>query len=365
MVNLQALHNRFSEEIEEAIHDVVDHSTFIKGKQVQEFERNLSQYLGVNHVVSCASGTDAITISMMALGLERGDEVIMPSFAYAALPESVLLLGIQPVFIDIDKDYLINIELIEEAITSKTKAIALVHLFGRTVDLDRINLVAQKHDLLVLEDAAQSLGTYFKGEQSGYTGCMGNIGITSFFPSKNLGSFGDGGAILTQDPELAEKARLIANHGQSRRYFHDVIGMNSRLDTIQAAVLNVKLKYFKSTLERRRKVADYYNETLSGIGELALPILKDNVDSTFHQYTIRCESNAIREGLRSFLNGKGIPSIIYYPLPLHQQKAYCSNQSLPVSENMSKTVLSLPICSEKSEKELEYITHQIKEFFKY
>lgn len=363
MANINALHLRHKEEIESSIQSIIDKAAFIKGDEVALFEQDLESYLNVPHAISCGSGTDALTIAMMALGLERGDEVIMPSFAYAALPEAALLLGIKPVFVDINENYLLDVDALETAITEKTKAIAAVHLFGAHCDMDSIKEIADRHDLRVIEDAAQSLGTYYQGIIQGYTGCIGDIGITSFFPSKNLGCYGDGGAIFTKSKELADKARMIANHGQNKRYYHEIIGLNSRLDTIQAAVLRVKLKYLNGTLKRRISVAHFYHENLSEISQFRLPRYDKSANCTFHQYTIECESGELRDKLQDFLKSKDISVMVYYPLPLHQQKAYSQSIPLKNAERMSKRVLSLPICSEKTTEELEYITNQIKDFF--
>lgn len=364
MANINALHLRHQEEIESSIQSVIDKAVFIKGEEVALFEHDLESYLDVPHVISCGSGTDALTIAMMALGLKQGDEVIMPSFAYAALPEAALLLGIKPVFVDVNENYLLDVNTLETAITKNTKAIAAVHLFGAHCDMDNIIEIADRHDLWVIEDAAQSLGTYYKGNIRGYTGCIGDIGITSFFPSKNLGCYGDGGAIFTKSKELSDKARMIANHGQNKRYYHEIIGLNSRLDTIQAAVLRVKLQYFNETLNRRISVAHYYHKNLSKISQIVLPKYDDSMNCTFHQYTIECESGELRDKLQDFLKSKGISVMVYYPLPLHHQKAYGQSISLNNAERMSERVLSLPICSEKTSIELEYITNQIKDFLK-
>lgn len=366
MVDLKSQYHRYKSEMDGAFERVCQSAAFIKGEELRLFEQELGEKLGVRHVIGVANGTDALQIALMALGLSPGDEVLMPSFAYAALPEVVLLLGLKPVFVDISElDFLINPDLIIAKITSKTKVIAPVHLFGLTANMDLLGEIAERHGLFVLEDAAQSMGSLFCGEaRFGSSGTLGHIGTTSFFPSKNLGCYGDGGAIFTNNEVLAEKARMIANHGQRERYFHEVVGLNSRLDTLQAAILRVKLPHLDGFISRRREIALVYNEALGKLPQIKVPeIHVEKSTHAFHQYTLIIRDGK-RDALAAYLLKKGIPTMIYYPLPLHQQKAYMTNEVLPVSEQMCREVLSLPICPELTQEQQLYIIENLKLFYK-
>ncbi len=365
MVNLVSHYNRYKKLIDARINSVLEHGKFIQGPEVREFEHELAKFLGVNHVITCGNGTDALQIAFMALNLKEGSEVIVPSFAYAALPEVLLLLRLKPIFVDVNQDtFLIDIKKVEEKITEKTVAIAPVHLFGQNANMEAIVKIAKENNLKIVEDAAQSLGSWYCSENiHGASGCIGDIGITSFFPSKNLGCFGDGGAIFTNDIDLAEKARKIANHGQSKKYYHDLVGLNSRLDTMQAAILLAKLPHLESCIYGRVKVAERYQSELSKISSIKLPKRDSNGTHSYHQYTIKLENSIIRDNLAAYLHSKNIASMIYYPLPLHRQKAYSVLIDLTVSENLCSTVLSLPICPELTEVEQFEIINEIKFFF--
>jgi UDP-2-acetamido-2-deoxy-ribo-hexuluronate aminotransferase len=355
MVDLHGQYLRIKPEIDDAIQSVIDSTAFIQGKQVQEFASALSAYLGGVHVVPCANGTDALQIAMMALGLKPGDEVILPVHTYVATAEVIALLGLTPVFVDVDPaTFNIDVGKVEALITGKTKAIVPVHLYGQCADMDPLMAIASKHNLRVIEDAAQSIGAKYKNR---FSGTIGDVGTTSFFPSKNLGCFGDGGAVFTSSAELAEEIRMIANHGQKKKYHHESIGVNSRLDTIQAAVLKVKLKYLGEYERRRNEVAAYYDKHLRGV---TIPVRVNDSTHVFHQYTIKAEQ---RDSLKEFLQTKGIPSIIYYPVPLHRQKAYFQNRSFPVTEHLSKEVLSLPMHTEMTAEQLDYICKTIISFY--
>jgi dTDP-4-amino-4,6-dideoxygalactose transaminase len=365
MVNLKAQYERFKPDIDAAIKQVCSEASYIRGLQVRQFEEELSNFLGVKHVVGVANGTDALQIALMCLELQRGDEVIVPSFAYAALPEVVLLLGLKPVFVDVEEGtYLMNLDDVERKITENTRVIAPVHLFGQSVNMDRLCKIAERYNLFILEDAAQSLGSFYEGSSvKGYTGTLGDIGTTSFFPSKNLGCFGDGGAMLIQDDGLAEKARIISNHGQVQKYYHDRLGVNSRLDTIQAAILSVKLPHLKEFNLTRKKRAEKYQEALKSLSGVETPYMGSSQgDHIFHQYTIKVK-NGKRDDLVQYLIQQGIPSMIYYPLPLHKQKAYACLDNLAVSESLSTEVLSLPICPELTNLEQEKIINTLISFF--
>lgn len=369
MVNLKSQYLRIKSEVDDAIQRVINNGVFINGPEVKEFQSNLEKYLGVKHVIPCANGTDALQIAMMGLGLQPGDEVITASFTYVATAEVMALLGLVPVLVEAkDDDFTIDPSEIEKAITPKTKAIVPVHLFGQGADMNAILEIAKRHDLFVIEDTAQALGATYKlnsGEIS-FLGTIGDIGCTSFFPSKNLGCFGDGGAIFTNNDELAVNLRMIANHGQKVKYYHDVIGVNSRLDTIQAAILNIKLRHLNEYAEARRSVADYYDNALKNVSELMTPNRIDSGTHVFHQYTLRV-LNGRRDALRSHLEERGVPSMVYYPLPLHFQKAFENERypkgSMPISELLSSEVLSLPIHTEMRPDELETVIENVLSFF--
>jgi dTDP-4-amino-4,6-dideoxygalactose transaminase len=353
-------------EIDAAIQDVIKSTQFIKSGKVLDFEKKLAGYLNTN-VVACGNGTDALQIAFMALGLNPGDEVITTPFTFISTVEVLVLLGLKPVFVDVlPGTFNINVSQIENAITSKTKAILPVHLFGQCADMESILKLAKNHNLLVVEDAAQALGTeyIFHDGSRKMAGTLGNIGCNSFFPSKNLGAYGDGGAIFSDDAELTGIIRSIANHGMKEKYQYERVGVNSRLDSLQAAILEVKLKYLDKHIEARRQAADFYDEHLNGTKEIQLPERVNFSTHTFHQYTIRTKK---RDNLQQFLKEKGIPSMVYYPKPIHLQEAYqflgYKSGDFPVSEKLCETVLSLPMHTELTEEQLKYITNAIKEFF--
>ncbi|WP_238944395.1 DegT/DnrJ/EryC1/StrS family aminotransferase [Sandaracinomonas limnophila] len=381
MVDLKSQYNRLKGPIDEAIQSTIDNTRFIKGPNFTKFQEELSAYLNNAYVIACANGTDALQIAFMALNLEKGDEVIVPAFTYAATAEVIGLLGLTPVMVDVDpQTFNLTVENIRPALTSKTKAIVPVHLFGQCAEMEGILKFAKEHNLYVIEDTAQAIGsTYtFSDGTKEFAGCMGDIGTTSFFPSKNLGCFGDGGAIFTRNTELAERLRMIANHGQAKQYFHEIIGVNSRLDELQAAILRVKLPELDDFNERRRNVADFYDQRLSKIPEISTPFRNPKSSHVFHQYTILVKSERVisdrveiggrRDELKNYLATKGIPSMIYYPMPLDEQKAFSSIGrvvgNLEKSKQLCKEVLSLPIHTEMDEEQLTYITEQIIEFFK-
>ena len=368
MVDLQGQYQRIKPEIDQAIQDVLDSTAFIKGPQVAQFEKSLSQYHDGAYAVTCGNGTDALQTAMMALGFKPGDEVILPVFTYVATAEVIALLGLKPVFVDVDeRTFNIDVGQIESKITSKTVAIVPVHLFGQCADMEPLLVLANKHDLHVIEDYAQAFGAVykFKNGSKKKAGTMGTIGCTSFFPSKNLGCYGDGGALVTRDQEMAEKIRIIANHGQRIKYYHDVVGVNSRLDTIQAAILDVKIKYIEEYEARRREVADFYDRAFSQVPFLQTPGRASNSTHVFHQYTLQLK-DVDREKFMKHLESNGIPSMIYYPVPLHLQKAYqttgLGRGSFPASEKLSETVISLPIHTEMSEDQLSFIVDTVKIF---
>ena len=369
MVDLRGQYLRVKGEIDAAIQEVLESTAFIQGPQVSSFADALAKKVNSRYVIPCGNGTDALQIAMMALGLKPGDEVILPVHTYVATAEVIALLGLTPVFVDVHPDsFNIDVNAIEEKITPHTKAIVPVHLYGQCADMHRLILLAEKHKLFVIEDTAQALGAVYTF-QDGTTksaGTIGTIGTTSFFPSKNLGCYGDGGAIFTDDPELAGKMKMIANHGQRVKYHHDIIGVNSRLDTIQAAILGVKLKYLEEYSQKRNEVASFYDRELGGISQINIPVRSPFSSHVFHQYTIKV-GDSRRDELKKHLEEQGIPTMIYYPVPLHQQKAYRKDENqtgvFPITEELSKTVLSLPVHTEMSEEELRFICDTIKEYF--
>jgi dTDP-4-amino-4,6-dideoxygalactose transaminase len=365
MVDLKQQYQKLKPEIDSAVLNVLESSAFINGPQVQQFASALAQYNGVNHVVPCANGTDALQIAMMALDLQPGDEVITPSFTYIATTEVIALLKLTPVFVDVDpKTFCIDPKAIEAAITPKTKAIVPVHLYGQSAPMEEIMQLASAHNLAVIEDNAQAIGCdyLFPGGAVRKTGSIGTIGTTSFFPSKNLGGYGDGGAIMTNDDALADKLKMIANHGQSRRYFHDMVGCNSRLDTIQAAVLDVKLKHLDNYIDSRRRVANFYDNAFSSQKNLTTPYRAPYSKHVFHQYTLILES-IDRNGLHDYLAQYKIPSMIYYPVPAHRQRMFenfgSSSSHLPITDWLTERVISLPIHTEIEEDQLELITSTV------
>ncbi len=367
MVDLKGQYEKIKTEVDAGIQDVINSTAFINGPAVKEFQADLEKYLEVKHVIPCANGTDALQIAMMALGLKPGDEVITASFTYVATAEVIGLLGLTPVLVDVYPDtFDIDIEAIEKAITPKTKAIVPVHLFGQCSDMERIMALAKKHNLYVIEDVAQAIGadyTFSDGKKA-KAGTIGTIGCTSFFPSKNLGCYGDGGAIYTNDDALAKQLRMVAHHGQSVQYVHDVVGVNSRLDTIQAVVLKSKLKHLNEYAAARNKVADYYDKALANHPKLKIPVRVKNSTHVFHQYTLQL-TDIDRVKLREQLSERGIPAMIYYPIPLHEQNAYKSDRfkkgDFPVTEKLCATVLSLPMHTEMDEETLEYICTNLLE----
>ena len=368
MVDLKGQYEKIKDEIDEAILNVVSSTAYINGPAVKQFQANLEKYLGVKHVIPCANGTDALQVALMALGLKSGDEVIVPAFTYVATAEVIGLLGLIPVMVDVDKDtFNVTAGIIEEAITPKTKAVVPVHLFGQSCDMEPIMAVAKKHNIFVIEDNAQAIGADFRFSDGSTqkAGTIGDVGTTSFFPAKNLGCYGDGGAMFTNDDELAAKLRMVANHGQTKQYYHDVIGVNSRLDSIQAAILDVKLKYLDEYAAARNKVARYYDEAFANIEEIQTPIRKKNSNHVFHQYTMKI-GNGKRDELRSFLAENGVPSNIYYPLPLYAQGAFKEFVSescmLPVTERLCEQVLSLPIHTEMDEEVLSKVSEAVMSF---
>ena len=366
MVDLQGQYQRIKPEIDDAIQSVLNSTEFIQGPPVKQFEKAFSTFHDGAQVISCANGTDALQIAMMALGFKPGDEVILPVFTYVATAEVIALLGLKPVFVDVDeKTFAINIDQVENKITSKTVAIVPVHLFGQCAPMEPLLALTKKHNLFLIEDFAQAIGSIYTSTDgvSRKAGTLGTIGCTSFFPSKNLGCYGDGGAILTQDTTLAATIRMIANHGQRVKYYHDVIGLNSRLDTLQAAILSVKLNYLHEYEQKRNEVASFYDQNLARISFLEIPYRASYSTHVFHQYTIQLKG-IDREAFKKFLQSKSIPSMIYYPLPLHFQKAFkikgIEAGSFPVSEALSLSVLSLPIHTEMSQEQLSYICETIR-----
>jgi dTDP-4-amino-4,6-dideoxygalactose transaminase len=369
MVDLKGQYLKIKEDIDAGIQECIDNTAFINGPAVKEFQHNFEKYLGVKHVIPCANGTDALQIAMMALNLQPGDEIICPAFTYVATAEVIGLLGLKPVMVDVNEDtFNIQLEGLEKYLTPNTKAIVPVHLYGQSADMEQILKFAEKHNLFVIEDNAQAIGSdyTFSDGTVKKTGTIGHIGCTSFFPSKNLGCYGDGGALMTNDDELAFKIRMIANHGQEKKYYHKVLGCNSRLDTIQAAVLKVKLKHLDEYSSSRNRMADYYDANLAGISEIQTPERAANSTHVFHQYTLRVK-NGKRDGLQKYLAEKNIPSMIYYPLPLYKQEAFLqyveNGFSLPVTERLCKEVISLPVHTEFDREVLDIIITEIKNYF--
>ncbi|MBS1947555.1 MAG: DegT/DnrJ/EryC1/StrS family aminotransferase [Bacteroidetes bacterium] len=368
MVDLKQQYLKIKGDVDAAIHNVLDSTAFINGKPVNEFAENLAKYLGSKHVVPCANGTDALQVAMMALGLEPGDEVITPSFTYVATTEVVALLRLNPVFVEVDtKTFCIDPSAIEKAITPKTKAIVPVHLYGQAAPMEEIMQIAEKHNLFVIEDNAQAIGSeyIFSNGAKKKTGAIGLIGTTSFFPSKNLGCYGDGGAIFTNDDTLAVKLKMIANHGQQKRYYHEMIGCNSRLDTMQAAVLDIKLKKLDDYINARRKAADYYDRAFSDHPKITVPFRAKYSRHVFHQYTLILE-NTDRGKLNEHLATKNIPSMIYYPVPAHRQQMFAkfggSSYNLPATDWLTERVISLPMHTELDEEQLEFISSAVLNF---
>jgi len=369
MVDLKGQYKKIKEQVDSAILNVIETTAFIKGPEVKAFQEELQDYLGVKHVIPCGNGTDALQIALMALGLKPGDEVITANFTFAATVEVIGLLNLVPVFVDVDRDtFNINIEALQKAITPQTKAIIPVHLFGQCSNMEAVMKIAKENKLFVIEDTAQAIGSdyTFSDGRTQKTGTIGNVGTTSFFPSKNLGCYGDGGALFTNDDELAKRLGAIVNHGMYKRYYHDEIGVNSRLDSIQAAVLRVKLPYLDEYCAARQRVAEYYNNAFLDIEQLETPEISKNSTHVFHQYTLKT-NNINRAELIEFLKQKGVPAMIYYPVPLHQQKAYVrpefKDEDYPITMELCKSVISLPIHTEMDEEQLKYITESVKKYF--
>lgn len=369
MVDLKSQYLHIKTQVDQAIQEVIDTTAFINGPAVGKFANNLSDYLGGAHVIPCANGTDALQIALMALGLQPGDEVIVPCFTYVATAEVIALLNLKPVLTEVDPDtFNITAELIEMAVTPKTKAVVPVHLYGQCADMEAILNVANKHNLYVVEDTAQAIGadyTFSDGTVK-KAGTMGDIGCTSFFPSKNLGCYGDGGALYTNDETLAKQIKMIANHGQEVKYHHKVIGCNSRLDTVQAAILDVKLKHLDTYAASRNKVADAYDEAFASLDWIQTPIRSSHSTHVFHQYTLKLTNSADRDLLKAHLQENGVPSMVYYPIALHLQEAFrtpdLSEGDFPISEDLCTRVLSMPIHTEMKDEHLNYIIETVKSF---
>lgn len=368
MVDLKSQYEKIKNEINASIQSVIDSTAFVKGGMVTTFQHHLEEYLKVKHVIPVGNGTDALQISLMALGLKPGDEVITPTFTFIATAEVVALLGLIPIVVDVDPNtFCMSIESIKKAITPKTKAIVPVHLFGQNADMEEILKIAKECNLYVVEDACQSIGSEytFSDGRNIKSGCMGDIGCTSFFPSKNLGCYGDGGAIFTNNDNLAHEIQCIANHGMTERYHHDKIGVNSRLDSIQAAILDVKLKYLDSYTQARQDAATFYDNVFAQHPMLTIPSRNSKSTHVFHQYTLQLHQDVDRNALQAKLKEKGIPTMIYYPIPLHLQKAYKNDRyaegDFPYAERLAKCVLSLPMHTELDNEQLTYITKTLLE----
>ena len=370
MVDTKNQYLAIKAEVDGAIQEVLDSAAYINGKAVKDFAQNLSTYLGVDHVIPCANGTDALQIALMALDLQPGDEIITPSFTYIATTEVVALLGLKPVFVDVDPiSFCMDIESLKKAITAKTKVIVPVHLYGHAAPMEEIIEIAKANNLFVIEDNAQAIGCdyTFSNGVTKKTGTIGHIGATSFYPSKNLGAFGDGGALCTNDKALADKMTMIANHGQSARYYHDVVGCNSRLDSIQAAILNIKLKKLDEYNKARLAVAKYYSDAFASVKEITTPSSLHYSTHVYHQYTMQL-IGVDRDKFIAHLSAKEIPCMIYYPVPGHLQKMFGeqknTNWNLPITDKLTPCVCSLPVHTEMDEEQLAYIVEGVKSFFK-
>jgi UDP-2-acetamido-2-deoxy-ribo-hexuluronate aminotransferase len=368
MVDLKGQYAKIKEEVDLAMHEVLDSTAFINGKPVAQFSDNLSAYLGIDHVIPCANGTDALQIALMGLGLEPGDEVITPSFTFIATTEVVALLRLKPVFADVDpKTFCMDPVSLEKQITEKTRAIVPVHLYGQTAPMKEIMDLAGKYGIKVIEDNAQAIGSdyTFPDGRTVKSGTIGTVGTTSFFPSKNLGAYGDGGALFTSDAALAETFKMIANHGQKKRYYHEIVGCNSRLDTLQAAILNVKLALLDEYIAQRRAAADYYDRAFAGHPKIRTPFRAPYTKHVFHQYTLILDG-ADRDKMNEFLAGKNIPSMIYYPVPAHRQHMFAQFQSglqqLEITDWLTERVISLPMHTELDEEQLAYVCNGVLEF---
>jgi len=368
MVDTQTQYQKIKNEVDQAIKEVIDSSAFINGKIVQDFALNLARYLDSKYLIPCANGTDALQIAMMGLDLKPGDEVITPSFTYIATTEVIALLKLTPVFVEVDpQTFCIDPVAIRKAVTPKTKAIVPVHLYGQSAPMEEIMEIAREFNLYVIEDNAQAIGCdyIFNNGIKKKTGAIGTIGTTSFYPSKNLGAYGDGGALYTNDGDLAAKLKMIANHGQSKKYYHDMVGCNSRLDSLQAAILNEKLKHLDEYIEARRKAAGFYDNAFAACQKIKTPFRASYSNHVFHQYTIILEG-VNRDELHKFLTEQKVPSMIYYPVPAHQQKMFAQYNSsvldMPVTDWLTHRVISLPMHTELDEDQLNYITSKVLEF---
>ncbi|MBN2274904.1 MAG: DegT/DnrJ/EryC1/StrS family aminotransferase [Bacteroidales bacterium] len=368
MVDLQSQYHKIKPEIDIAIQRIIDSASFVKGPEVKEFEKELARYMGIRHVTACANGTDALQVALMALNLRPGDEVITPDFTFIATVEVIALLGLKPVLVDVNPDdFTLNMVSLKKAVNAKTRVIIPVHLFGQCSNMEQILSLARENDLYVIEDNAQAIGSDYRFSDGSINkaGTLGDIGCTSFFPSKNLGCFGDGGALFTNNDELADQLSTIVNHGMKVRYYHDMVGINSRLDTIQAAILRVKLGYLDDYIKARQKAALYYDNAFKESEEIIIPVRNSFSTHVFHQYTIRLR-NKNRDELRAFLQAKDIPAMIYYPVPLHRQKAFqhlgFQDEDFPVTEELCRTVLSLPMHTELDDEQLDYIVSHVLDF---
>ncbi|MFO8087957.1 MAG: DegT/DnrJ/EryC1/StrS family aminotransferase [Bacteroidales bacterium] len=369
MVDLKGQYEKIKPEIDQAMNEVIESTAFINGPAVKHFATNLENYLGVKHVIPCGNGTDALQVALMALDLKPGDEVITSTFTFIATAEVIALLQLKPVLVDADPDtFNIDPNKVEKAITDKTKVIIPVHLFGQTSDMDRIMNIAKEHKLSVIEDSCQAIGAKYSsnGGNTMQAGTIGHMGCTSFFPSKNLGAFGDGGAVFTNDEHLAEKLRAIVNHGSFKKYYHDYVGVNSRLDSLQAAILNVKLKYLDDYIAARQKAAQFYDQRLGDCSRLKVPARTAFSTHVFHQYTLTLDSAVDRDAMQQFLKEHKVPAMVYYPVPLHLQKAYReegkTEGTMPVAEDLAGRVISLPMHTELDENQLDYICKKVIEY---
>jgi len=369
MVDLVSQYEKIKPEVDEALMSVMGSAAFIKGPEVKSFQQELQDYLGVKHVIPCANGTDALQIALMALGLEPGDEVITSNFTFAATVEVIGLLRLTPVLVDVERDtFNIDVESMKNAIKPKTKAIIPVHIFGQCSNMEEIMKIAKENNIAVVEDTAQAIGSKYTFSDGSVksAGCIGDMGTTSFFPSKNLGCFGDGGALFTNDSGLAARLEAIVNHGMKERYYHDEIGVNSRLDSMQAAVLRIKLRRLDDYIAARQKAAKYYSEAFADVDGLETPVISKDSTHVFHQYTLKTKG-VNRNALQAFLSEKKVPAMIYYPVALHNQKAYkregVSDSAFPVTMDLCDCVISLPMHTELEAEQLEYITNSVKEFF--
>ena len=368
MVDLRGQYEKIKPEVDAALMDVITTTAFINGPEVKAFEKELAEYLGVKHVIACGNGTDALQVAMMALGLKPGDEVITASFTFVATVEVLALLGLVPVFADVlPGTFNLDPADVARKVTPRTKAIVPVHLFGQSADMDAMLAIAREYDLRVVEDACQSIGADHMGANGKRkSGTIGDIGVTSFFPSKNLGCYGDGGALFTNDDELAHWIRRVCNHGSEERYYHEVVGVNSRLDSLQAAVLRIKLRHLNAYTKARNAAAAVYDNAFANVDGITIPQRSSFSSHVFHQYTLRI-ANGKRDAFRKYLEAAGVPAMVYYPVPCHLQNAYKSDRfpegSLPVTEELTDEVLSLPMSTELDNAQLEHITATVKNFF--